>query len=68
MKQKKRIIKSAFVLGSTSEVARSICRELAKRGCKNFHLVARNSTENEKKGANFYNFVNSCFNTGSFNI
>lgn len=40
-------IRSAFVLGSTSEVAKSICRELARRGCARFHLVARNSEANQ---------------------
>ena len=48
MKWHKKNIKSVWVLGSTSEVARSICRELALRGCKHFHLIARNSVENEK--------------------
>ena len=28
-----KLVKSAFVLGSTSEVAKAICRELANRGC-----------------------------------
>ena len=37
----------AFVLGSTSEVAKSICRELAQRGCRQFHLVARNGEANQ---------------------
>ena len=40
-------IQSAFVLGSTSEVAKSICRELAQRGCRQFHLVARNGEANQ---------------------
>ena len=35
------------MLGSTSEVAKSICRELASRGCGRFHLVARNEEANE---------------------
>ncbi|MEB3242443.1 MAG: SDR family NAD(P)-dependent oxidoreductase [Cyanobacteriota bacterium] len=42
-----RTIESCFVLGSTSEVARAICRELARRGCRRFHLVARNGPLNE---------------------
>ena len=41
-------IRSAFVLGSTSEVAKAICRELALRGCARFHLVARNSQANQQ--------------------
>jgi len=48
MKSNKENIKSIWVLGSTSEVARSICRELAVRGCKHFYLIARNSVENER--------------------
>ena len=39
-------IRSAFVLGSTSEVAKAICRELAWRGCERFHVVARNAEAN----------------------
>lgn len=41
-------IRSAFVLGSTSEVAKAICHELARRGCQRFHLVARNGETNQK--------------------
>ena len=41
-------IKSAFVLGSTSEVAKAICRQLAQRGCRQFHLVARNGEANQQ--------------------
>ncbi|MFM9104051.1 MAG: SDR family NAD(P)-dependent oxidoreductase [Cyanobium sp.] len=41
-------IHSAFVLGSTSEVAQAICRELARRGCERFHLVARNGEANQQ--------------------
>ncbi len=40
-------ILSAFVLGSTSEVAKAICRVLAQRGCRQFHLVARNFDANQ---------------------
>ena len=40
-------VRSAFVLGSTSEVAKAICRELANRGCGRFHLVARNEEANQ---------------------
>lgn len=42
---------SAFVLGSTSEVAQAICRELARRGCRRFHLVARNDAANQRLAA-----------------
>lgn len=41
-------IHSAFVLGSTSAVAMAICRELARRGCRRFHLVARNPEANAR--------------------
>jgi decaprenylphospho-beta-D-erythro-pentofuranosid-2-ulose 2-reductase len=41
-------IRSAFVLGSTSEVAKAICREMARRGCERFHLVARNGQANQQ--------------------
>jgi len=40
-------IRSAFVLGSTSAVAKAICRELARRGCGRFHLVARHGEANQ---------------------
>lgn len=39
-------IRSAFVLGSTSVVARALCHELAERGCRRFHLVARDPERN----------------------
>ena len=35
------------MLGSTSEVARAICRELARGGCRRFHLVARDGEANQ---------------------
>ncbi len=40
-------IDSVFVLGSTSEVSKEICIELAKKGCKRFHLVSRNLEKNK---------------------
>ena len=40
-------IKSTFVLGSTSTIAKAICIELAKQGCRTFHLVARNNLKNK---------------------
>ena len=39
--------KSAFILGSTSTVAKSICLKLASDGCKKFHLVCRNLEKNK---------------------
>ena len=44
-------IRSAFVLGSTSAVAQAICRELARRGCVRFHLVARHGEANQQLAA-----------------
>ena len=43
---RKNKISSVFVLGSTSEIAREICTELAINGCNEFHLAARNEVEN----------------------
>ncbi len=40
------MIKSVFVLGSTSKVAEAICLELANKGCIEFHLVSRNQEKN----------------------
>jgi decaprenylphospho-beta-D-erythro-pentofuranosid-2-ulose 2-reductase len=39
-------IRSAYVLGSTSAVAMAICHQLARSGCRRFHLVARNTQAN----------------------
>ena len=39
-------LSSAWVLGSTSTVATAICRALAERGCRRFHLLARNLERN----------------------
>ena len=33
-------------MGSTSEIAKAICIELAKKGCKKFVLIARNKSKN----------------------
>lgn len=48
-------IRSAFVLGSTSEVAQAICQELAQRGCQRFHLVARNAEANQRLATDLEN-------------
>ena len=45
---KSKPINSVWVLGANSEIAVSICIELAKRGCKKFFLIARNKTKIEK--------------------
>ena len=47
-------IKSVFVLGSSSDIAKAICIELARRGCTKFHLLARN-LENNKNLINHLN-------------
>jgi NAD(P)-dependent dehydrogenase (short-subunit alcohol dehydrogenase family) len=44
-------IRSAFVLGSTSAVARAICLALARRGCSRFQLVARDAIRNQRLAA-----------------
>ena len=41
------IFKSAFILGGTSEIAENICLELARRGCKKYHLISRNVEKNQ---------------------
>ena len=41
-----RYFKSAFILGSTSAVAKSICIKLAKNGCTKFHLVCKDLQKN----------------------
>jgi len=42
------VIRSVFVLGSTSDVAKAICLELGRRGCSRFHLLARNGVANQQ--------------------
>ena len=41
-------IKSVFVLGSSSEVAKQICIKLAKKGCTRFHLLTRDLNNNKE--------------------
>ena len=41
-------IRSVWVLGGTSKVARSICIELAKKGCERFFLISRNKIKSNK--------------------
>jgi Short-chain alcohol dehydrogenase of unknown specificity len=45
------VIRSAFVLGSSSVVAQAICMELGKRGCRRFHLVARDPERAQALGS-----------------
>ena len=39
-------IKSIFVLGSTSLIAKELCLALAEEGCRKFHLIAKDSKRN----------------------
>lgn len=41
-------IKSVFVLGSSSEIAREICIQLANNGCECFYLLARDLSKNKQ--------------------
>jgi len=41
-------IKSVFVLGSSSEIAKEICIQLARKGCESFHLLARDIKKNKQ--------------------
>ena len=43
-------IKSAWILGSTSTVAKATINNLAKLGCKRFHLLSRNIELNKSFG------------------
>lgn len=61
-------IHSAFVLGSTSEVARAICRELARRGCARFHLVARNGEANQQLAAELQQRFGAAVSTESTDL
>lgn len=42
------LIKSVFVLGSSSEIAKEICIQLANKGCESFHLLARDLKKNKQ--------------------
>lgn len=48
-------IRTAFVLGSTSAVARALCLALARAGCRRFHLVARNRALNQQLANELHN-------------
>ena len=43
-------IKSAWILGSTSAVAKATINNLAQLGCKRFHLMSRNIEINKSFG------------------
>jgi NAD(P)-dependent dehydrogenase (short-subunit alcohol dehydrogenase family) len=61
-------IRSAFVLGSTSEVAQAICRQLAGRGCQRFHLVARNGEANQQLAAELQQRFGAAVSTETTNL
>ncbi len=50
-------IKSAFIFGSSSELAIEICKKLAYKGCSKFHLLCRDLTKNN----NLINYLNKNF-------
>ena len=64
----KKLIKSIFVLGSTSYVAKDICRELAKRGCKKFTLYSRNIEKNKQFEKELKNKYDLIVDTGYFDL
>ena len=43
---------SAWILGSTSTIAKSVIWELARQGCTRFHLLARDDQRNEDLAKN----------------
>lgn len=47
LSQNNSIIRSVFVLGSTSEISIEICKDLVNRGCKEFHLLSRDKSSNQ---------------------
>ncbi len=61
-------IRSAFVLGSTSEVAKAICQELAQRGCLRFHLVARNQEANQQLASQLHGRYGAAVSTEQTNL
>lgn len=61
-------IASAFVLGSTSAVAKAICRELAQRGCRHFHLLARNLEANQAFAAELQQRFGAAVTTESVDL
>lgn len=63
MSNAKTPIQSVFVLGSTSVVAGAICRELARRGCQRFHLVARHHETNQRLVAELQQLYGSAVST-----
>ena len=61
-------IKSVFVLGSTSEVAKCICIDLAKQGCKRFHLIARNDKTNNEFAGEIINNYSANVTTETYDL
>ena len=61
-------INSACIIGSTSEVAISICIELAKRGCKRFHLLSRSVIANNNLVSILKDSYKATVTTEKFNL
>ncbi len=61
-------IKSVCIFGSTSEVAISICIELAKSGCKKFHLLSRSVTDNKNLISILRDSYKATVSTQKFNL
>ena len=55
-------------MGSTSEVAKAICRELASRGCGRFHLVARNREANQVLATELETSYGAAVSTGQTDL
>ena len=49
------MIKSVFILGATSLIARSLCIDLAKKGCEKFYLISRKINNNKDFVSDFQN-------------
>ena len=60
--------KSAFILGGSSTIAKSICIELAKNGCKKFHLVSRDLKGHIELVNNLRNFYEAKVTEESNNL
>jgi decaprenylphospho-beta-D-erythro-pentofuranosid-2-ulose 2-reductase len=61
-------IHSCFVLGSTSAVAQAICQELARQGCQQFHLVARDDNRNANLAASLRKLSGAVVSTESTDL
>jgi len=62
------VIRSCFVLGSTSAVAQAICWELGRQGCQRFHLIARDARRNEPFAAALRESFGAAVSTASTDL